>query len=77
MELLLKSRSGYCVERFAETALGAAALVMSGAATTDEATNTASGSQEDDVDDEVEPAVVISNDKSTEFILATVAEEAA
>lgn len=72
----LRSRSGFSVARFAETALGAAALVAPGV---EEATNTASGSNEDEEDNEipVDPGLVISNDKSTEFILATVVEEAA
>ncbi|XP_048515832.1 dopamine D2-like receptor isoform X2 [Athalia rosae] len=62
--------------RFAETALGAAAFVAPGL---EEATNTASGSNEDEDENEtpMDPVVVISNDKSTEFILATVVEEAA
>ncbi|XP_043288011.1 dopamine D2-like receptor isoform X2 [Venturia canescens] len=60
--------------RFAETALGAAALVASGV---EEPTNTASGSNEDEDETPMDPAVVISNDKSTEFFLATVVEEAA
>lgn len=43
----------------------------------EEPTNTASGSNEDEEETPLEPAVVISNDKSTEFFLATVVEEAA
>ncbi|XP_012054276.1 PREDICTED: dopamine D2-like receptor [Atta cephalotes] len=68
------SRSGYSVARFAETALGAAALVAPGI---EEPTNTASGSNEDEDETPLDPVVVISNDKSTEFFLATVVEEAA
>ncbi|KAG5322749.1 DRD2L protein, partial [Acromyrmex heyeri] len=60
--------------RFAETALGAAALVAPGI---EEPTNTASGSNEDEDETPLDPVVVISNDKSTEFFLATVVEEAA
>ncbi|XP_078034300.1 dopamine D2-like receptor [Augochlora pura] len=60
--------------RFAETALGAAALVAPGM---EEPTNTASGSNEDEDETPLDPVVVISNDKSTEFFLATVVEEAA
>ncbi|XP_023289021.1 dopamine D2-like receptor [Orussus abietinus] len=60
--------------RFAETALGAAALVAPGL---EEPTNTASGSNEDEDETPLDPVVVISNDKSTEFFLATVVEEAA
>lgn len=70
----LRSRSGYSVARFAETALGAAALVAPGI---EEPTNTASGSNEDEDETPLDPVVVISNDKSTEFFLATVVEEAA
>lgn len=66
--------SGYSVARFAETALGAAALVAPGI---EEPTNTASGSNEDEDETPLDPVVVISNDKSTEFFLATVVEEAA
>ncbi|KOX74725.1 Dopamine D2-like receptor [Melipona quadrifasciata] len=69
-----RSRSGYSVARFAETALGAAALVAPGM---EEPTNTASGSNEDEDETPLDPVVVISNDKSTEFFLATVVEEAA
>jgi len=61
------------VARFAETALGAAALVAPGI---EEPTNTASGSNEDEDETPLDP-VVLSNDKSTEFFLATVVEEAA
>lgn len=60
--------------RFAETALGAATLV---APAIEEPTNTASGSNEDEDETPLDPVVVISNDKSTEFFLATVVEEAA
>ncbi|KZC06028.1 Dopamine D2-like receptor, partial [Dufourea novaeangliae] len=60
--------------RFAETALGAAALVAPGM---EEPTNTASGSNEDEDETPLDPVVVISNDRSTEFFLATVVEEAA
>lgn len=60
--------------RFAETALGAAALVTPGI---EEPTNTASGSNEDEDETPLDPAVVISNEKSTEYFLATVVEEAA
>ncbi|XP_046486939.1 dopamine D2-like receptor isoform X2 [Neodiprion pinetum] len=76
IENIAHTRSVYSVARFAETALGAAALVAPGL---EEATNTASGSNEDEDENEtpLEPGVVISNDKSTEFILATVVEEAA
>ncbi|XP_076682686.1 dopamine D2-like receptor isoform X2 [Andrena cerasifolii] len=70
----LRSRSGYSVARFAETALGAAAFVTPGM---EEPTNTASGSNEDEDETPLDPVVVISNDKSTEFFLATVVEEAA
>lgn len=68
------TRSGYSVARFAETALGAAALVAPGI---EEPTNTASGSNEDEDEPPLDPVVVISNDKSTEFFLATVVEDAA
>ncbi|XP_016842904.1 dopamine D2-like receptor isoform X2 [Nasonia vitripennis] len=74
------AKSGCIIEniantrRFAETALGAAALVAPGI---EEPTNTASGSNEDEDETPLDPVVVISNDKSTEFILATVVEEAA
>ncbi|XP_058797009.1 dopamine D2-like receptor isoform X2 [Phymastichus coffea] len=60
--------------RFAETTLGAAALVAPGI---EEPTNTASGSNEDEDETPLDPVVVISNNKSTEFFLATVVEEAA
>ncbi|KAI4474695.1 hypothetical protein M0802_015489 [Mischocyttarus mexicanus] len=53
--------------RFAETALGAAALVAPGM---EEPTNTASGSNEDEDETPLDPVVVISNDKSTEFFLS-------
>ncbi|XP_014614682.1 PREDICTED: 5-hydroxytryptamine receptor-like isoform X2 [Polistes canadensis] len=43
----------------------------------EEPTNTASGSNEDEDETPLDPVVVISNDKSTEFFLATVVEEAA
>ncbi|XP_057329705.1 dopamine D2-like receptor isoform X2 [Microplitis mediator] len=61
-------------QRFAETALGTATLV---APVHEEPTNTASGSNEDEDETPVDPVVVISNDKSTEFFMATVVEEAA
>lgn len=60
--------------RFAETALGAVAMVAPGIG--EEPTNTASGSNEDEDETPLDPVVVISNDKSTEFFLATVVEEA-
>lgn len=60
--------------RLAETALDGAALV---APTLEDPTNTGSGSNEDEDEAPLDPVVVISNDKSTEFFLATVAEEAA
>ncbi|XP_076238274.1 dopamine D2-like receptor isoform X2 [Calliopsis andreniformis] len=74
IENIAHTRSGYSVARFAETALGAAALVAPGM---EEPTNTASGSNEDEDETPLDPVVVISNDKSTEFFLATVVEEAA
>ncbi|XP_067206269.1 dopamine D2-like receptor isoform X1 [Linepithema humile] len=74
IENIAHTRSGYSVARFAETALGAAALVAPGI---EEPTNTASGSNEDEDETPLDPVVVISNDKSTEFFLATVVEEAA
>ncbi|XP_053973390.1 dopamine D2-like receptor isoform X1 [Hylaeus volcanicus] len=74
IENIANTRSGYSVARFAETALGAAALVAPGM---EEPTNTASGSNEDEDETPLDPVVVISNDKSTEFFLATVVEEAA
>ncbi|XP_035728482.1 dopamine D2-like receptor isoform X2 [Vespa mandarinia] len=74
IENIANTRSGYSVARFAETALGAAALVAPGI---EEPTNTASGSNEDEDETPLDPVVVISNDKSTEFFLATVVEEAA
>ncbi|XP_024940029.1 dopamine D2-like receptor isoform X2 [Cephus cinctus] len=74
IENIAHTRSVYCVARFAETALGAAALVAPGI---EEPTNTASGSNEDEDETPLDPVVVISNDKSTEFFLATVVEEAA
>ncbi|XP_043683300.1 dopamine D2-like receptor isoform X2 [Vespula pensylvanica] len=74
IENIANTRSGYSVARFAETALGAAALV---APSMEEPTNTASGSNEDEDETPLDPVVVISNDKSTEFFLATVVEEAA
>ncbi|XP_066584740.1 dopamine D2-like receptor isoform X2 [Prorops nasuta] len=74
IENIAHTRSGYSVARFAETALGAAALVAPGI---EEPTNTASGSNEDEDETPIDPVVVISNDKSTEFFLATVVEEAA
>lgn len=55
--------------RYAETALGPAAVE-------EPATNTGSGSGDED-EEPAEDCHVISNDKSTEFILATVVEEAA
>ncbi|KAK0096507.1 hypothetical protein PV326_005266 [Microctonus aethiopoides] len=70
----LKSSSAYSVARFAETALGAAALV---GPVHEEPTNTASGSNEDEDEIPNDPVVIISNDKSTEFFMATVVEEAA
>ncbi|XP_024221469.1 dopamine D2-like receptor isoform X1 [Bombus vosnesenskii] len=74
IENIAHTRSGYSVARFAETALGAAAFVAPGM---EEPTNTASGSNEDEDETPLDPVVVISNDKSTEFFLATVVEEAA
>ncbi|XP_076621120.1 dopamine D2-like receptor isoform X2 [Colletes latitarsis] len=74
IENIAHTRSGYSVARFAETALGATALVAPGM---EEPTNTASGSNEDEDETPLDPVVVISNDKSTEFFLATVVEEAA
>ncbi|XP_043500955.1 dopamine D2-like receptor isoform X2 [Polistes fuscatus] len=74
IENIANTRSGFSVARFAETALGAAALVAPGM---EEPTNTASGSNEDEDETPLDPVVVISNDKSTEFFLATVVEEAA
>ncbi|XP_033231654.1 dopamine D2-like receptor [Belonocnema kinseyi] len=74
IENIPHTRSGYSVARFAETALGAAALVAPGI---EEPTNTASGSNEDEDDTPLDPVVVISNEKSTEYFLATVVEEAA
>lgn len=55
--------------RLAETTLGPATIE-------EQATNTGSGSGDEDDDADAE-CHVISNDKSTEFILATVVEEAA
>lgn len=58
--------------RLAETSLGPIATVD------EQATNTGSGSgDEDDEPVDVADCHVISNDRSTEFILATVVEEAA
>ncbi|XP_043461646.1 dopamine D2-like receptor isoform X2 [Leptopilina heterotoma] len=74
VENIMHARSGHSVARFAETALGAAALVTPGI---EEPTNTASGSNEDEDETPLDPAVVISNEKSTEYFLATVVEEAA
>ena len=68
------TRSVYSVARFAETALGAAALIAPGM---EEPTNTASGSNEDEEEAPLDPVVVISNDKSTEFYLASVDVERA
>ncbi|KAK0163140.1 hypothetical protein PV327_006848 [Microctonus hyperodae] len=61
-------------QRFAETALGAAALV---GPVHEEPTNTASGSNEDEDEIPNDPVVIISNDRSTELFMATVVEEAA
>ncbi|KAL7298996.1 hypothetical protein TKK_0008093 [Trichogramma kaykai] len=74
IENIAHTRSGYSVARFAETALGAAALVAPGI---EEPTNTASGSNEDEDETPLDPVVVISNDKSQEFFLTTVDEETA
>ncbi|XP_073982039.1 dopamine D2-like receptor [Rhodnius prolixus] len=67
--------------RLAETTLVASALLPAGSSVDDERpTNTGSGSQDEEDEGERSPGSedchVISNDKSTEFILATVAEEA-
>lgn len=56
--------------RLAETALGPSTVE-------EPATNTGSGSGDEDDDAQEADCQVISNDKSTEFILATVAEESA
>ncbi|KAJ8667035.1 hypothetical protein QAD02_008697, partial [Eretmocerus hayati] len=74
IENIANTRSVYSVARFAETALGAAALVAPGI---EEPTNTASGSNEDEDETPIDPVVVISNDKSTEFYLTTVVEDTA
>lgn len=59
-------------KRLAETTLGPTPLE-------EQATNTGSGSgdEDDDAENAEADCHVISNDKSTEFILATVVEEAA
>lgn len=59
-----------CTRRLAETALGPATVE-------EPATNTGSGSGDEDEEVADVDCHVISNDKSTEFILATVVEEAA
>lgn len=56
--------------RLAETTLGPSTIE-------EQATNTGSGSGDEDEDGAEADCHVISNDKSTEFILATVVEEAA
>jgi dopamine receptor D2 len=56
--------------RLAETTLGPATIE-------EQATNTGSGSGDEDEEGAEADCHVISNDKSTEFILATVVEEAA
>ncbi|KAJ8919601.1 hypothetical protein NQ315_002223 [Exocentrus adspersus] len=58
--------------RLAETALGPPPISVE-----EPATNTGSGSGDEDEDGDVADCHVISNDRSTEFILATVVEEAA
>ncbi|KAF6204823.1 hypothetical protein GE061_018986 [Apolygus lucorum] len=67
--------------RLAETTLVASALLPGSSVDDERPTNTGSGSQDEDDDGERSPGSdechVISNDKSTEFILATVEEEAA
>ncbi|BES93515.1 receptor [Nesidiocoris tenuis] len=83
-----EARPGMVIEnvaqtkRLAETTLGASTLLPAGSSVDDERpTNTGSGSQDEDDDGDRSPGSdechVISNDKSTEFILATVEEEAA
>lgn len=57
-------------QKLAETKLGPSIIDA-------EATNTGSGSGDEDEDIAESECHVISNDKSTEFILATVVEEAA
>ncbi|KAG8034972.1 hypothetical protein G9C98_008048 [Cotesia typhae] len=74
IENVIHTQRVYSVARFAETALGTATLV---APVHEEPTNTASGSNEDEDETPVDPVVVISNDKSGEFFMATVVEEAA
>ncbi|KAG8249236.1 dopamine neurotransmitter receptor activity, coupled via Gi/Go [Homalodisca vitripennis] len=67
--------------RLAETTLVASSALVPTTSIDDAPTNTGSGSQEEDEDGERSPGLedchVIPNDKSTEFILATVVEEAA
>ncbi|XP_034951886.1 dopamine D2-like receptor [Chelonus insularis] len=74
IENIVHTQRAYSVARFAETALGTAALVGT---VVEEPTNTASGSNEDEDETPVDPTVTISNDKSKEFFMATVVEEAA